>query len=98
MYGCTGGTAQPNKKKTKRSGQKEVYKKKWTKNKMQIIKTFVKDTYSLDVYGTFENPLFLASCIFFKLSLLNILSIWRLSPASSPCLFFSTFQRQSSFR
>ena len=39
---------------------------------MQIIKTFVKDSSSLDVYGTFEKPLFLASHVGTLLGLVNI--------------------------
>ena len=39
---------------------------------MEIIKTFVKDTSSLDVYGTFENPLFIASQVGMLLGLINI--------------------------
>ena len=39
---------------------------------MEIIKTFVKDTSSLDVYGTFGNPLFIASQVGMLLGLINI--------------------------
>ena len=39
---------------------------------MEIIKTFVKDTASLNVYGTFEKPLFLASHVGVFLGLANI--------------------------
>ena len=39
---------------------------------MQIIKTFVKDAASLNVYGTFDNPLFLANQVGVLLGLANI--------------------------
>ena len=39
---------------------------------MEIIKTFVKDTSSLSIYGTFEKPLFIASHIGILLGLVNI--------------------------